>query len=100
MSSHKRKHFVADEDNSESDGFSEVALSDDEIDISSALTSKRQKLAENDDSDDDDLRNIMAQSIAKRNVKGGVEVVKNAKGKSKLVKGEVGGGSFQSMGTS
>ncbi|KAH9994019.1 P-loop containing nucleoside triphosphate hydrolase protein [Russula vinacea] len=33
-----------------------------------------------------------------RNVKDGTELLKNAKGKKKLAKGELGGGSFQSMG--
>ncbi|KAI0066162.1 DEAD-domain-containing protein [Artomyces pyxidatus] len=36
--------------------------------------------------------------MAKRNAKEGTELLKSTKGKNKLVKGEVGGGSFQSMG--
>ncbi|KIY73063.1 ATP-dependent RNA helicase DBP10 [Cylindrobasidium torrendii FP15055 ss-10] len=41
----------------------------------------------------------MAESISKRNVRDGADVVKKAKGgKNKIQKGELGGGSFQSMG--
>ncbi|KAH9054251.1 DEAD-domain-containing protein [Lactarius vividus] len=35
---------------------------------------------------------------SRRNIKDGTELLKNTKGKKKLTKGEVGGGSFQSMG--
>ncbi|KAJ7218034.1 P-loop containing nucleoside triphosphate hydrolase protein [Mycena pura] len=70
--------------------------SDDEssIDIYNVLTGKRQRTQLEDDSDDEFIR----ASIAKRDIKLGTEVVKNAKGKNKLAKGELGGGSFQSMG--
>lgn len=101
ISSHKRKYGGDDsEENSDfDDDYSEVAASDDELDISSALTSKRPRVALQDDDDDDEgLRQIMAQSISQRNIKSGTEIVKKAKGKNKLTKGEVGGGSFQSMG--
>ncbi|KAI0305644.1 DEAD-domain-containing protein [Multifurca ochricompacta] len=45
---------------------------------------------------------MLSRSIARRNVKDGTEFLKNTKGKGKkkLAKGEVGGGSFQSMGLS
>lgn len=78
-------------------------MSDDEVDISSALAGRKQagasrSAARADDDDDDDLEAIIRDSISKRNVKGGTEVLKKTKGKGKIVKGEVGGGSFQSMG--
>ncbi|KAI0256032.1 DEAD-domain-containing protein [Lactifluus subvellereus] len=41
---------------------------------------------------------MIRNSISRRNVKDGTELLKNTKGKKKLTKGEVGGGSFQSMG--
>ncbi|KAI0045276.1 DEAD-domain-containing protein [Auriscalpium vulgare] len=41
---------------------------------------------------------MIRESMAKRNTRDGTELLKNTKGKNKLVKGEVGGGSFQSMG--
>ena len=78
--------------------------SEDEIDISSALTAKRPKVSAKADAleadrsdDDDDLQDFIRESIAKRDVKEGTELLKKTKGK-KIVKGEVGGGSFQSMG--
>jgi hypothetical protein len=77
----------------------EQALSDNEIDISSALTGKKAKIrAPNAEDSDDELNQLIQNSIAKRNVKGGTEVLKKAKGRAKMTKGEVGGGSFQSMG--
>jgi hypothetical protein len=42
---------------------------------------------------------MIRNSISRRNVKDGTELLKNTKGKKKLTKGELGGGSFQSMGT-
>ncbi|KAI0316257.1 DEAD-domain-containing protein [Amylostereum chailletii] len=88
----------SDEDHSDSDA----------VDISSALAGhKKRKLTSNTENgrishnaenDEDDIADLIRDSIAKRNTKEGTGVVKNAKGKNKLVKGEVGGGSFQSMG--
>jgi hypothetical protein len=54
----------------------------------------------NDDGTDDDteLEEMIRNSISRRNVKDGTELLKNTKGKKKLAKGELGGGSFQSMG--
>ncbi|RPD59945.1 ATP-dependent RNA helicase DBP10 [Lentinus tigrinus ALCF2SS1-6] len=108
MVSVKRKRSFAREDE---DAFSEVSLdyaqSDDEIDISTALTGKRPKVArtskgtqetEGSLDDDDELQDFIRESIAKRDVKQGTELLKKTKGKTKIAKGEVGGGSFQSMG--
>lgn len=87
-----------------------VGLSDDDddemdMDISSALTGKRRKVQtstqdDEDGEDDEDLAKFLKDSIAKRDVKEGTQVLKKAKGKGKVGKGEVGGGSFQSMGAS
>jgi hypothetical protein len=66
-------------------------------DISSALVGKRQRLPPSLD-EHEDISEFLQLSILKRDIKGGTKVLKNAKGKAKLAKGEVGGGSFQSMG--
>ncbi|KAJ7251462.1 P-loop containing nucleoside triphosphate hydrolase protein [Mycena haematopus] len=69
------------------------------IDISDALAGKRQRTLPQPEHDSDaELGELIRTSIAKRDVKNGTEVVKKVKGKTKLAKGEVGGGSFQSMG--
>ena len=47
---------------------------------------------------DEDLQEIIRQATKKRDLKEGTQVVKGVKGKTKITKGEVGGGSFQSMG--
>ncbi|KAJ7647300.1 P-loop containing nucleoside triphosphate hydrolase protein [Roridomyces roridus] len=60
--------------------------------------SRHAKRTEPDDDSDEELGALIRSSIAKRDIKSGTEVVKKAKGKTKLAKGEVGGGSFQSMG--
>ncbi|KAJ7680356.1 P-loop containing nucleoside triphosphate hydrolase protein [Mycena polygramma] len=67
------------------------------VDISNALAGKRQRTQPEYDSDDE-LGDLIRTSIAKRDMKNGTDVVKKVKGKTKLAKGEVGGGSFQSMG--
>lgn len=54
---------------------------------------------EDDMDDDTELEEMIRRSITRRDVKAGTEFLKSAKGKKKLTKGEVGGGSFQSMGT-
>jgi ATP-dependent RNA helicase DDX54/DBP10 len=79
---------------------SEDESSDSEhIDISNALAGKRQRTLPDPEHDsDDELGDLIRTSIAKRDIKNGTEVVKKVKGKTKLAKGEVGGGSFQSMG--
>lgn len=85
------------------------ADSGDQVDISSVLTGKKPKRdlledavpsssAEEGD-DDDGLVEVIKKSIEKRNIKSGTELLKKTKGKAKIAKGEVGGGSFQSMGT-
>lgn len=96
--------------NSSSVSDEEISGSDHSFDISSTLT--RQKTAskkgkgplvprEDDVDDDTELEEMIRRSITRRNVKDGTELLKNTKGKKKrLTKGEVGGGSFQSMGTS
>ena len=99
----KRTEPVDSDPESEAD-YSEVSLgSEDEIDISSALTRKRPRIPSKasapNDEDDDDLEEFIRESIAKRDVKEGTELLKKTKGKTKIAKGEVGGGSFQSMGT-
>jgi ATP-dependent RNA helicase DDX54/DBP10 len=99
----KRKRTGGSGSNHSSDEstFSDQALSDNEIDISSALTGKRARIAlVADENDDDDLQHFLQESISRRDVKAGTEIVKKAKGKGKVTKGEVGGGSFQSMGQS
>jgi ATP-dependent RNA helicase DDX54/DBP10 len=90
-----------------SDEESSGSGSDHSFDISSALTQRRvasQKrkaplVSHNDGTDDDtEFEEMIRNSISRRNVKDGTELLKNTKGKKKLTKGEVGGGSFQSMG--
>lgn len=106
MVSQKRKRTASSDDDSDGSGYSIVrAASDEEIDIFSALagkkprnTGKEKKSDFNTDDSDDDLQQMIQESIAKRNVKSGTEVLKRTKGKAKMTKGEVGGGSFQSMG--
>ncbi|KAF9227328.1 DEAD-domain-containing protein [Gyrodon lividus] len=97
----KRKRSVEQDEDSDS-SFSVVPADDDDIDvdISSALTGKRTRkelVTGPNTEDDDDLEEFIHDSIAKRNVKGGTEMLKKIKSKGKG-KGDVGGGSFQSMG--
>jgi len=68
-------------------------------DISPALIGKRQRPSPALD-DHQDISDFLQSSILKRDIKGGTKVIKDAKGKGKMAKGEVGGGSFQSMGQS
>ena len=95
----KRARKFASDYSDESTG-SVQALSDNEIDISSALTSKKARITSfaDENNSDDELRHFLQESISRRDIKAGTEVVKKAKGKGKVAKGEVGGGSFQSMG--
>ena len=78
---------------------------DQEPDIFAVLTGQKKRRisgfeeqALGESEDDDDLQEIIRQAITKRDVKEGTQVVKKIKGKAKIAKGEVGGGSFQSMG--
>jgi ATP-dependent RNA helicase DDX54/DBP10 len=111
MAPHKKHARTADpessSDHSDISIISEDEVSDeDAIDISLALTGNRKRKHAADGSDeaaedDDDLefKNLIKDSIAKRDMKKGTEVIKHVKGgRYKLSKGEVGGGSFQSMG--
>lgn len=81
---------------------------DGSFDISSALTQRsavlqkgKAPLVPHDDGIDNDteLEEIIRRSISGRNIRAGTEYLKSAKGKKRLTKGELGGGSFQSMGT-
>lgn len=72
-------------------------ISNDDIDISKALSGQRSKQVEESE-DDNGLKEFLLESISKRDVKSGTEVIKKVKGKAKPLKGETGGGSFQSMG--
>ncbi|KAJ3539199.1 hypothetical protein NMY22_g4845 [Coprinellus aureogranulatus] len=82
-----------------------VDLSDDDemdMDISSALTGKRRKVQtstqdDGGEEDDEELAKFLKDSIAKRDVKEGTQVLKKAKGKGKVGKGEVGGGLHPSL---
>ena len=99
----KRKHSERAEKYFHDDSPSVSEDPQNDFDISSALINKRVKTLlsvqeKDDDDDDDDLADFIQSSIAKRFVKEGAQVVKKAKGKKKITKGEVGGGSFQSMG--
>lgn len=90
---------------SDSGSFSEVSADEysDDMDITSALTNKRARTDRdnNEENDDDELNQLLHDTTSRRNIKGGTELIKKVKGgKNKLAKGEVGGGSFQSMGTS
>ncbi|THH30795.1 hypothetical protein EUX98_g3412 [Antrodiella citrinella] len=98
MLSHKRKHAPPPPSDSESEtGYSSADvfdLSDEEVDISSALTTKRPRLQSRKagggyDDDDDDLADIIRTATTKANVKGGTEMLKKTKGKSKIIKGEI-----------
>ena len=87
------------------DSFSEVSSDgDQEPDIFAALIGQKKRRISGfeeqipGESDDDDLQEIIRQATTKRDVKEGTQVVKTVKGKTKITKGEVGGGSFQSMG--
>ncbi|RXW24994.1 hypothetical protein EST38_g872 [Candolleomyces aberdarensis] len=100
----KRSESISSEEwESDNESSSTGELDDDDMDISSALTGTRPRreprpVDDIDDEDDEDLTNFIKTSITKRDVKEGTQVVKKAKGKAKVTKGEVGGGSFQSMG--
>lgn len=89
------------------DSFSEVPSDgDQEPDVFAALTGQKKRrisgfeeqILVESEGDDEDLQEIIRQATTKRDVKEGTQVVKKVKGKTKITKGEVGGGSFQSMG--
>ena len=93
----KRKRTLLSEDLDTESSSSCAARRSAEVDISSALVGKRQKV-DVQAAEDEELAKFIQFSIAKRSVKEGTQVLKNSKGKSKATKGEIGGGSFQSMG--
>ena len=87
----------------------ETSGSDHSFDISSALIQRNPSLQkgkapfippDGGTDDDTELEEMIRNSISRRNVKDGTELLKNTKGKKKLSKGELGGGSFQNMGNS
>ncbi|KAH8119551.1 DEAD-domain-containing protein [Phellopilus nigrolimitatus] len=87
MAPMKRKHLAEESDAEDfTQGSSHNAISDDEVDIFTALAGKKK------------LENMIKESVTKRDKKEGTKLLKNTKGKTKMSKGEVGGGSFQSMG--
>ncbi len=96
----KRKHRnVSDSESDHGSPFSIAPGDDIDVDISYALVGKRPKLTQMiEEEDDDGLANFLQASISKRSMKEGTQVLKITKGKIKMTKGEVGGGSFQSMG--
>ena len=101
MASQKRKRVAQEEEETDSD-YEVVPASGDEfdVDISGALTGKRPRGdPENqlEHNDDDGIEDLIHDSIVKRNVKGGTEMLKKIKNKGKS-KSDIGGGSFQSMG--
>jgi len=93
----KRKRTPLSEGSDVKSSSSLAARKSEELDISSALVGKRQKV-DIQAAEDEELTNFIQSSIAKRSIKEGTQVLKNSKGKSKAAKGEIGGGSFQSMG--
>ena len=82
----------------ESDGsdYDVVAQDDSDVDIAAALVDG----GHGDDDDGSGDEDFIRDTLRKKHVKDGAEVVKQAKGKGKshVKKGELGGGSFQSMG--
>lgn len=100
-SKRKRSGELEEEDSVSELSFEEVA-SEDEVDISSSLTGKRAKVTlvgDDGDEGDEELSRLIKRTMAKRDIKDGTKQLKKTKGKGKITKGEVGGGSFQSMGT-
>lgn len=98
-----RKRQLSDSEGSGSDVIPTNHFEDDEVDISSALTGKKRKLSEfakgpEEEDDPEDFSRFIQESIVKRDTREGTQIVKKIKGKQKVAKGEVGGGSFQSMG--
>ncbi|XP_006461117.1 hypothetical protein AGABI2DRAFT_118043 [Agaricus bisporus var. bisporus H97] len=98
-----RPHALSDSDGSGPDEILNNHFENDEVDISSALTGKKRRLSRpandwEEDDDPEDFSRFIRESIVKRDTKEGTQMVKKLKGKQKVVKGEVGGGSFQSMG--
>ncbi|KAG6334659.1 hypothetical protein ID866_4426 [Astraeus odoratus] len=100
----KRKRVNKENEGDSGSASSIVPPDGSDIDISSALTRKRARHdgtsdSENEglDTSDSDFEDFINDSISRRNVKGGTDMLKKIKSKGKG-RGEVGGGSFQSMG--
>ena len=90
MLSTKRKRVENVESDVDMSDFSIASLdSEDEVDISFALTGKRSKATkktksfEHDEDDEEGLQEFIRESIAKRDVKEGTELLKKTKGKTK-----------------
>ena len=90
----RRRTTSAEREPSPESVVSEVPISDSEVDISSTLTARQRPHIDGEEDDEDFIR----ETMAKHNVKSGTEILKKTKGKNKITKGEVGGGSFQNMG--
>ncbi|KAG2362306.1 ATP-dependent RNA helicase DBP10 [Suillus spraguei] len=102
MASRKRNRVIEEEEETETDFSLVQPASDDEfdVDISGALTGKRPRKdvpIENYPSDDDGIEELIHESIAKRNMKGGTEMLKKIKSKGKS-KGEIGGEASKAWG--
>ncbi|KZW00235.1 DEAD-domain-containing protein [Exidia glandulosa HHB12029] len=90
----KQPDSVRDDDNDDGSDYDVVAQDDgNDVDIAAALVGDN---ADDGSGDEDFIRD----TLRKKHVKDGAELVKQAKGKGKshVKKGELGGGSFQSMG--
>ncbi|KZT11018.1 DEAD-domain-containing protein [Laetiporus sulphureus 93-53] len=101
MSHSKRKRSQLSDTDESLDGFaSDDQQSENEIDISAALAGRAapKVQADADHDDDEQLQKFINEATTKRDVKWGTDLLKKTKGKAKMTKGEVGGGSFQSMG--
>ncbi len=105
----KRRRLDIGVSDSSSVSDEETSGPDNPFDISFTLTRKQTSyvkgkgpLVPREDNMDDDteLEEMIRHSITRRNVKDGTELLKKTKGKKGLTKGQVGGGSFQSMGMS
>lgn len=102
MPSSKRKRSAPVEKDESASEIEEVPMLDNDVDISANLLGGRAGPGaktgseEEEESDEDDF---IKETMSKFNMKSGTEVLKKTKGKNKITKGEVGGGSFQSMGT-
>lgn len=93
MAPTKRKRPSSDKEDESSSEIEEVPISNNDIDLTAIFGKKSG--AEEDEEDEDDF---IKETISKFNMKSGTEMLKKTKGKNKITKGEVGGGSFQSMG--
>lgn len=89
--------------NTTNSGDLSAQLSDEDtaIDIFASLTATKRgesKPKSRTDLEEDDDDQAIRDMASKQNKRDGTGIVKKLKGKAKVSKGEVGGGSFQSMG--